>query len=316
MSDAKMISLKINNVPVSVPEGTTIIEAAKKIGIQIPSLCYHPYLSVQGSCRICIVEVKGARDYVAACAYPVTEGMEVSTNTKDLRDARRDIVELLLDNHPDDCHTCERDSNCELQRLAYDLGVREKLYKGEKKNYPMDTSSAAVIRDPNKCILCGRCVRVCGEIQGVSAIDMTHRGFNSTVMTAYDLPFNKSVCISCGQCINVCPTGALTEKNNTSEVMKALDDPEITTVIQFAPAIRAAIGEGFGQPVGSNFEKQLVTALRRLGFNYVFDTDFTADLTIMEEGSELIHRIQNKGTLPMITSCSPRMDQVLRTVLS
>ncbi len=300
----KTVKLTIDEVEVSVPAGTTILEAAKTIGVKIPTLCYHPYLSIEGACRVCIVEVKGRRDFVASCSQPVEEGMSVVTHNTEIHQARRDIVELILDNHPDDCHTCERDHNCELQRLAYATGVREKLFQGEKKHYEKDFSSHSVIRDPNKCILCGRCVRICKEIQGVSCIDIVHRGFQSNVIPAYEMPFGESVCSSCGQCINVCPTAAFLEHDYTANVWAALADPTKTTVAQFAPSVRAAIGEGFGLEAGLNLEKKVITALRRLGFDYVFDTQFTADLTIVEEASELVHRIQTGGKLPMITSCS------------
>ncbi len=300
----KMINLTIDKVSVQVPEGTTILEAAKTIGIKIPSLCYHPYLSKEGRCRICIVEVKGMKDLVASCAYPVSEGMEVTTSNPEIRQLRRDIVELILDNHPDECHTCERDSNCELQRLAYSMGVRNKHFKGEKKHYENDYSGSAVIREPDKCILCGRCVRVCSEIQGVNCLDIAHRGFKSVVVPAFESPFSESVCSSCGQCINVCPTAAFLEKDATAKVWKGLADPTKVKIAQFAPSVRAAIGEGFGLEPGTNMEKKLITALRRLGFDYVFDTQFGADLTIVEEASELIERIKNKGQMPMITSCS------------
>lgn len=303
--EQKMINLTIDGVKVTAPEGTTILNAAKQIGAKIPTLCYHPYLSTEGRCRICIVEVKGARDFIASCAYPISEGMEVKTHTPEIREARRDIVELILDNHPDECHTCERDSNCELQKIAYELGVREKLFSGEKKHYEKDESSHAIIRDPDKCILCGRCTRVCSEIQGVNCLSIAHRGFHSVVMPAFDQGMIDSVCISCGQCLNVCPTAAFLEKDYTDGVWAALNDPNKVTVVQVAPAIRAAIGEGFGNPPGTNMEKKIVTALKRLGFNYVFDGQFTADLTIIEEASELIHRIQDNKKLPLITSCSP-----------
>ena len=301
---SKLINLIIDKTPIQVPEGTTILEAAKKIGIKIPSLCYHPYLSKEGRCRICIVEVKGLRDLVASCAYPVSEGMEVTTNNTEIRQYRRDIVELILDNHPDECHTCERDSNCELQRLAYAMGVRHKHFKGEKKHYEQDFSSKGVIRDPDKCILCGRCVRMCSEIQGVNCLDYAHRGFKSVVVPAYENGFIDSVCTSCGQCINVCPTAAFLEKDATMKVWNFLGDKTKIKVAQFAPSVRAAIGEGFGLAAGINMEKKVITALRRLGFDYVFDTQFGADLTIVEEASELIERITHGGKRPMITSCS------------
>ena len=300
----KNVTLIIDGEKVSVPAGTSIMHAAEKIGIKVPRLCYHPQLSLEGACRVCIVEVKGMKNFIASCVTPVQEGMEVTTTSPSIRQARRDIVELILDNHPKECQTCERDGNCELQRLAYAMGVRERHFEGTKKEYDLDLSGAAVIRDPNKCILCQRCIRVCEEVQGVSAIGQAHRGFHTVVMPAFDLPFKDSVCVGCGQCINVCPTAAFLEKNSTEEVWQALQDPEITVIGQFAPSVRAAIGEGFGLTPGHNMEGQTITALRKIGVDVVFDTQFSADLTIMEEASEFIQRFTKGGKLPMVTSCS------------
>lgn len=308
-TEKKTISIFINEKEYKIEEGQTIMQAADKLGFHIPRLCYHPKLSIEGACRVCIVEVEGMRNYVASCAFPVSEGMRVKTNTKELRMARRDIVELIVDNHPMDCHSCERDSNCELQRLAYSMGIHQRHFEGERKHYDRDTSGAAVIREANKCILCGRCVRVCSEIQNVNALCFAGRGFKTVVMPAYDMPFSESVCSNCGQCINVCPTAAFVEKNNTEELFDKLSDSSKVRIAQFAPSVRAAIGEGFGIDPGEmsakELEGKLVAALRKIGFDYVFDTQFTADLTIMEEASEFIERlVHGKGKLPMITSCS------------
>jgi len=299
------VTINVNNKEYNVESGQTIMQALDKIGFYIPRLCYHPKLSVEGACRICIVELEGARNYVTSCTTKVADGMKIKTNTADLRKARRDLLELLLDNHPVDCNTCERDGNCELQAIARSIGIKKRHFTGEKKKYEIDLSSPSLSRDPNKCILCGRCVRLCSEIQGVNAINYANRGFDSVVMTAFNSPINSSVCINCGQCINVCPTAALSEKYYTVELFKELSDDKKLKIVQVAPAVRAAIGEAFGLPAGTNMEKQLVAALRRLGFDLVFDTQFSADLTIMEEGYEFLDRLTNKGVLPMITSCSP-----------
>ncbi len=300
----KTISLTIDGNRIEVPEGTTIMDAADRLGIHIPRLCYHPDLSLAGSCRVCIVEVAGVDFYMASCSVQVWEGMEVQTNSPEIRRARRDIVELLLDNHPQDCQTCERDGNCELQNLAYAMGVRRRLFEGERKRLPIENSSCAVVRDPEKCILCGRCVRVCEEIQGVHNLSQHGRGFHTVVGPAHLANMDDSVCIQCGQCINVCPTAAFLEQSSTDDVWAALADPNIHVVVQTAPSIRAAIGEGFGFPPGTPATGKLVTALRRMGFDTVFDTNFGADMTIVEEAHEFLARLKD-GPLPMITSCSP-----------
>ncbi|MFC1760818.1 NADH-dependent [FeFe] hydrogenase, group A6 [Planctomycetota bacterium] len=299
------IELFIDNNKISVPEGTTIMNAAETLGIKVPRLCYHPHLSLEGACRVCIVEVEGARNFLPACATPVALGMKVKTNSPQIRQARRDIVELILDNHPKECQICERDANCELQDLAYTLGVRNRLFEGVCKEHEIETSSASVIRDPNKCILCRRCVRVCAEVQGINNLSQLHRGFDTVVAPAYEAPMAESVCINCGQCINVCPVAAFLEKSHTDRVWEALADPEKHVVVQIAPSIRAAIGEAFNLPVGTACTGKTVTALRRLGFDQVFDTNFGADLTIVEEGHEFLTRLDKGKNLPMLTSCSP-----------
>ena len=303
--DKKLVNLLIDGTAMSVPEGTTIMEAAEGLGIRIPRLCYHPDLSLAGSCRVCVVEVKGMGYYMPSCSVKVWEGMEVQTNSPEIRQARRDIVELLLDNHNWDCQTCERDGSCELQNLAYTMGVRRRHFEGERKRFPLEVSSHSVVRDPEKCSLCGRCVRVCAEIQGVNNLSQHGRGFRTFVAPAHGANMDDSVCIQCGQCINVCPTAAFLEKRSTGEVWRALADPEIHVVIQTAPSIRAAIGEGFGLAPGTPATGRMVTALRRLGFDAVFDTNFGADLTIVEEAHEFLTRLKGDGPLPMITSCSP-----------
>lgn len=303
--DKKKINLTIDGVEISVDEGTTIMEAAEHLGIRIPRLCYHPDLSMAGSCRVCIVDVAGMGYYMPSCSVKVWEGMEVQTNSPEIRQARRDIVELLLDNHNWDCQTCERDGHCELQNLAYAMGVRRRHFEGERKRFPIEDSSHSVVRDAERCILCGRCVRVCAEIQGVYNLSQHGRGFNTVVAPAHMANMDDSVCIQCGQCINVCPTAAFLEKRNSGDVWDALADPDIHVVVQTAPSIRAAIGEGFGLPAGTPSTGRMITALRRLGFDAVFDTNFGADLTIVEEAHEFLTRLEGHGLLPMITSCSP-----------
>ncbi len=303
-TQTKKITLTIDGHALTVPEGTTVMQAAEKLAIRIPRLCYHPRLHLEGSCRVCLVEVEGVRNPVASCSYPVFEGMVVHTNTPEIREIRRTIVELLLDNHPEDCQTCERDGNCELQYLAYSSGVRERLYEGEKKHYEKDLSSPSVIRDPNKCILCGRCVRICAEVQGVSNLGYIDRGFKTVVGPAYNGPMGDSVCIACGQCINVCPVAAFLEHDYTRDVMEALADPNMHVVVQTAPSVRASIGEGFNLPAGIPMTGQTVAALRRLGFDQIFDTQMGADITIMEETAEFVERLKTGGPMPLITSCS------------
>lgn len=299
------VNLKINGMEVSVPAGSTILEAARAAGIEIPTLCYLKDVSQTGSCRMCLVEVKGGRALQAACVYPVSEGLEVYTNTPKVRDARKITLELILSNHERKCLTCVRSRNCELQTLADELGVTEISYEGIRNEYPIDDLSPSIVRDNNKCVLCRRCVNMCKNIQTVGAIDTVNRGFKTQIACAFEKSLNAVSCVNCGQCIAVCPVGALRERDSTDEVWSALADSGKHIVVQTAPAVRAALGEEFGMEMGTPVTGKMVAALRRLGFDKVFDTDFAADLTIMEEGTELISRIKNGGKLPMITSCSP-----------
>jgi len=301
----KMIELTINNIAVKAEDGMTILEAAKSVGIHVPTLCHMKGLLPTGACRICVVEVEGMRGLTPSCAYPVMPGMKVETNTPRVRNARKTIVELLIENHPQDCLVCVRNKNCELQNLSETYSVREHRYVGAKKDHAIDISSASMERDPAKCILCGRCVRTCGEIQKIGAIDFTKRGFQSIVTTPYNKGLNVSDCILCGQCILVCPTAALREKSHSKDVVNALNDKKKFTIAQIAPAVRSTLGEEYNLPLGSNVTGQIVTGLKRLGFKKIFDTNFAADLTIMEEATELINRVTNSGTLPMFTSCCP-----------
>ncbi len=298
------INITIDETKLQVDKGSTIMEAAELLGIKIPRLCYHPALSVEGACRICIVQVDGARNFLPSCATKVAEGMIIRTNSPEIRQARRDILELILDNHPMDCQTCDRDANCELQNLAYSLGVRERIFEGRRKEHAVETSSASVIRNAQKCILCRRCVRVCSEVQSVHNLSQLYRGVDTVVAPAFEAPMAESVCINCGQCINVCPVAAFLEKGSTDKVWKALADSSKHVVVQIAPSIRAAIGEGFDLPPGMPMTAQTVTALRRLGFDAVFDTNFGADLTIVEEAAELVKRLKGGEKLPLLTSCS------------
>ncbi len=303
-----MITLTIDNREVQVEAGTTILQAAKQVGIQIPTLCAMEEINhAPGSCRVCVVEVDRSRSLVASCVYPVAEGMKVKTNSPRVRHARRGIVEFLLSDHPQDCDTCLKNGQCELQDLAARVGVsdvrvpRTDLSKGRQ----YDDSSPALVRDTAKCINCLRCVTVCAEIQGVSLLTPEGRGFDCRVVPALRADLADSACTYCGQCAAVCPTGAIVEKDDTLRVLAALDDQSKHVIVQEAPAIRASLGEEFGMPVGSLVTGKLLTALRYLGFDRVFDTNFAADVTIMEESTELLHRLQGGQKLPMITSCSP-----------
>ena len=299
------VNIKINGMELSVPAGYTVLEAARENGIEIPTLCYLKDVSRTGSCRMCVVEVKGARALQASCVYPVSEGMEVFTNTPKVRQQRRVTLELLLSDHDRKCLSCIRNQTCELQELADSLGVQSLAYEGEMNSYDIDDVSPSIIRDNNKCVLCRRCVNMCKDIQTVSVIDTMERGFRTKVCTAFEMPLSDTACVNCGQCIISCPTGALREKDNTHEVWEAIADESKHVVVQTAPAVRAALGEEFGYPIGTPVTGKMAAALRRLGFDKTFDTDTGADLTIMEEANELLERISNGGKLPMITSCSP-----------
>ena len=300
-----MVNVKINGIAVSVPKGSTILEAARYAGVEIPTLCYLKEINEIGACRICVVEATGARGLVTACVYPVSEGMEVRTNTEKVQKARRTTLELILSTHEKKCLSCVRSGDCELQKLCRDYGVEDTgRYDGFRPKYELDTSTAHLVRDNNKCILCRRCVAACKQ-QYVSVIGANDRGIDTHIGTPFEKQLADVPCVSCGQCIVVCPTGALTEKDETAPVWEALSDPNKHVVVQPAPSVRATLGECFGMPIGTNVEGKMVAALRRLGFDKVFDTDFGADLTIVEEANEFVGRVKNGGVLPMITSCSP-----------
>ena len=299
------VTFTIDGRQVTVPAGTSVLEAATQAGVKIPTLCYLEGLNEIGSCRLCVVEIEGAKTLAASCVTPAAQGMVVHTNTRQVREARRAVLELIISNHPFDCLTCVRSGSCELQALAESLGIREIRFAGAKAHHAVDNSTPSIVRDPDKCILCRRCVAVCEQVQGVSAINVSGRGFNSVVSPAGQLPLGDAACTLCGQCILVCPTGALSEVDSTRKVWEALGDAKKHVVVQTAPAIRVALGEEFGLAPGSIVTGQLVAGLRALGFDRVFDTNFTADLTILEEGNELLQRLTTGGTLPMITSCSP-----------
>ena len=299
------INLKINGIEVTAPKGSTILEAARLAHIEIPTLCFLKEINEIGACRVCIVELKNGK-LVTSCVYPAEEGMEVFTNTPRVMDSRKKTVQLLLSNHNRSCLSCVRSGHCELQELAHDLGVEDEgYYDGEVSATEIDDSAAHMIRDNSKCILCRRCVAVCENVQGIGVIGANNRGFATEIGSAFGMGLGETSCVSCGQCIAVCPTGALQEKDCTEEVFAAIADPKKHVIVQTAPAVRAALGEEFGLPIGTNVEGRMAAALRRLGFDKVFDTDFSADLTIMEEAHEFIDRVQNGGVLPLITSCSP-----------
>lgn len=303
--EQKMVNIKINGTPLSVPAGISILEAARYAGIEIPTLCYLKEINEIGACRICMVEVKGARSLVTACVYPVNEGMEVFTNTEKVRNSRRLTLELILSTHDRKCLSCVRSGTCELQKLCREYHVDDETYfEGENPRYEIDYSAAHMIRDNNKCILCRRCVAAC-QMQDISVIGANARGFDTHIGSAFEQDLADVACISCGQCIVNCPTGAIVEKDQTAEVLAAINDPEKYVIVQTAPSIRVTLGECFGMDIGTNVEGKMVAALRRLGFDKVFDTDFAADLTIMEEAHEFLGRVKDGGVLPMITSCSP-----------
>lgn len=302
----KMVNITINGMPCSVPYGTTILQAARQLGIEIPTLCYLKEINEIGACRFCVVEVTGARSLVAACVFPIErDGTKIFTNSERVRKARKTTLELILSTHERRCLSCIRSGNCELQKLCKEYGVDDEgRFDGDKPVYEIDYSAAHMVRDNNKCILCRRCVAACQQ-QGISVIGANARGIDTHISSAFELPLGATSCISCGQCIVNCPVGAIYEKDDTEKVFEAISNPDKYVVVQAAPAVRATLGECFGMPVGTDVTGKMFAALRRLGFNKVFDTNFGADLTIMEEATELLSRVKNGGVLPMITSCSP-----------
>ena len=301
----EMVNIKINNMPLSVPKGISILEAARMAGIEIPTLCYLKKINEIGACRICMVEVKGSRSLVTACVYPVNEGMEIFTNTERVRKSRKMTLELILSTHDRKCLSCVRSGTCELQQLCKEFGVDDEgRFDGANPVHEYDDSAIHMIRDNGKCILCRRCVAAC-QAQHISVIGANARGFDTHIGSAFERPLDSVACVSCGQCIVNCPTGAIYEKDDTAKVLEAINDPEKFVVVHTAPSIRVTLGECFGMHIGTNVQGKMVAALRRLGFDKVFDTDFGADLTIVEEANEFLGRVQNGGVLPMITSCSP-----------
>lgn len=305
MSDKKMINLKIDDKEIQVEEGTTILQAARQASIDIPTLCFLKDINEIGDCRMCIVQVDGRRGFATSCIQKVEEGMVVKTHSKEVIEARKVILDLILSNHQRDCLTCTRNGNCELQNLAVKFNVTGIEYEGETNKHQIDDLSPSIVRDFNKCILCRRCVSVCKKVQEIGAIDCINRGFNSCISTVGDNSLNDVNCTFCGQCIEACPVGALREKDSIEEAWEKLKDPDTYVIVQTAPAVRVALGEEFGMPIGTNVTGKMVAALKRLGFDKVFDTNTGADFTIMEEGTEFIQRLNENYNLPMITSCSP-----------
>jgi len=305
MMERAMNTMTVNGKEVPFNGNETILTALKREGIKIPTLCHIEGLPLTGACRICVVEDAKTGVLIPSCSFPATDKMSILTHSPKVIKARKTIVELLLANHPDDCLYCDRNLNCALQTLAEEHGVRQRRISAEKIKQFVDNSSPSIMRDPEKCILCGKCVRTCEEIQGVSALDFSGRGSKSRISTAFNVSLNLSTCVACGQCVNACPTGALVERSSIREVVNALQDPEKIVVIQHAPAVSVSLAEELGLEPGTDIIGVMTSALKQIGFNYVFDTSFSADLTIMEEATELVHRITEKGALPMITSCSP-----------
>lgn len=301
----EMVNITIDGIKTQVPKSYTVLEAARSINVNIPTLCFLKDINEVGACRMCVVEVQGARTLQASCVLPVSEGMVIKTNSPAVLEARRTILDLILSRHERECLTCSRNLNCELQRLSEEMGLEKVSYEGSKIRYELDEASPSIVRDRNKCILCGRCIAVCSKVQHTGAVAFAGRGVRTTVTTSYNRGLSEVSCINCGQCIKVCPVGALREKDDTRKVWDAIADPGMHVVVQTAPAVRVGLGEEFGMPIGTNVEGKMINALRRLGFDKVFDTNFSADLTIMEEGTELLNRIKNGGKLPLITSCSP-----------
>ncbi len=302
------ITVKVNGVEISVPKGATVLEAAHQAGFEIPTLCYMKEINEIGACRICVTEVNEGRGFrlVAACVYPCSPNMEILTASPKVIESRKKTLELILSTHDRKCLSCVRSGNCELQKLCKDYGIDDaSVYDGVKNEYEIDATAAHMYRDNNKCILCRRCVAVCAKTQGIGVIGANERGFKTYIGSAFDMGLGETSCVSCGQCIAVCPVGAIAEKDYIKPVLEAIADPEKTVLVQTAPAVRAGLGEAFGLPIGTNVEGKMAAALRRLGFDKVFDTDFAADLTIMEEANEFLDRVQNGGKLPLITSCSP-----------